>query len=185
MIVSFKHKGLKRLFERGDRSHIGADLINKVENILATLDAASTPQALDLPGYRLHPLKGGRKGFWAVTIRANWRIIFRFENGDALDVELVDYPPHPGRIVRDECLQPLGLSVTAGAKVLGVSRQALNNLVNARAGISPEMAIRLAKAFGSTAQTWLRMQSNYDLAKALKSESKIRVRRYHRAEVAA
>ena len=94
-------------------------------------------------------------------------------------------PPHPGRIVREECLQALGLSVTAGAKALGVSRQALNNLVNERAGISPEMAIRLAKAFGSTAQTWLRMQSNYDLAQALKSESKIRVRRYQRAKVAA
>ena len=94
-------------------------------------------------------------------------------------------PPHPGRIVREECLQALGLSVTAGAKALGVSRQALNNLVNERAGISPEMAIRLAKAFGSTAQTWLRMQSNYDLAQALKSESTIRVRRYKRAKVAA
>jgi addiction module HigA family antidote len=94
-------------------------------------------------------------------------------------------PPHPGRIVREECLQPLGLTVTLGAKILGVSRQALNNLVNQRAGISPEMAIRLAKAFGSTAQTWLRMQSNYDLAQALKSESKIRVRRFRRAEVAA
>ena len=94
-------------------------------------------------------------------------------------------PPHPGRIVREECLQALGLSVTAGAKALGVSRQALNNLVNERAGISPEMAIRLAKAFGSTAQTWLRVQSNYDLAQALKPESKIRVRRYQRAKVAA
>src|SRR5882757_10809564 len=94
-------------------------------------------------------------------------------------------PPHPGLSVRYDCLEPLGLSVTEGAKVLGVTRQALNNLVNAKAGISPEMAIRLAKAFGSTAQTWLRMQSNYDLAKALKSESKIRVRRYHRAEAAA
>jgi addiction module HigA family antidote len=94
-------------------------------------------------------------------------------------------PPHPGRIVREEILQPLGLSVTSGAKILGVSRQALNNLVNQRAGISPEMAIRLAKAFGSTAQTWLRMQSNYDLAQALKSESTIRVRRYRRADVAA
>jgi toxin HigB-1 len=91
MIVSFKHRGLKRLFERGDRSQIGAGLINKVENILAALDAADTPQALDLPGYRLHPLKGDRRGFWAVTVRADWRIIFRFENGDALDVELVDY----------------------------------------------------------------------------------------------
>jgi addiction module HigA family antidote len=94
-------------------------------------------------------------------------------------------PPHPGRIVREDCLRALGLSVTAGAKALGVSRQALNNLVNERAGISPEMAIRLAKAFGSTAQTWLRIQSNYDLAQALKSESKIRVRRYQRAKVAA
>ena len=91
MIVSFKHRGLKRLFERGDRSRIDADLINKVENILATLDAAETPQALDLPGYRLHRLKGNLKGFWAVTVRANWRIIFRFENGDVLEVELIDY----------------------------------------------------------------------------------------------
>lgn len=94
-------------------------------------------------------------------------------------------PPHPGRILRDECLEPLGLTVTAGAKVLGISRQALNNVVNERAGISPEMAIRIAKAFGSTAQVWLRMQSNYDLAQALKSESKIRVRRYRPREAAA
>ena len=91
VIVSFKHQGLKRLYERGDRSKIGADLVNKIENILATLDAADSPQAVDLPGYRLHPLKGGRKGFWAVTVRANWRIIFRFENGDACDVEMLDY----------------------------------------------------------------------------------------------
>jgi addiction module HigA family antidote len=97
----------------------------------------------------------------------------------------VKNPPHPGRIVREDCLEPLGLTVTSGARILGVSRQALNNIVNQRAGISPEMAIRMAKAFGSTPQTWLRLQSNYDLAQALKSESKIRVRRYHRAEVAA
>jgi len=94
-------------------------------------------------------------------------------------------PPHPGRIVREEILQPLGLNVTSGAKILGVSRQALNNIVNQRAGISPEMAIRLAKAFGASAQTWLRMQSAYDLAKALRFESKIRVRRYRGAKVAA
>jgi toxin HigB-1 len=91
MILSFKHRGLKRLFERNDRSLIAADLIHRVENILSTLDAASRPQALDLPGYRLHPLKGDRRGYWAVTVRGNWRIIFRFENGDAVDVELVDY----------------------------------------------------------------------------------------------
>jgi addiction module HigA family antidote len=94
-------------------------------------------------------------------------------------------PPHPGRIVGEEILQPLGLTVTAAAKILGVSRQAINNLVNLRAGISPEMAIRLSKAFGVSAQTWLGMQSAYDLAQALKSESKIRVRRYRGSEAAA
>src|SRR5258708_33811982 len=83
VIVSFKHQGLKRLYERGDRSKIGSDLVNKIENILATLDAADSPQALDLPGYRLHPLKGGRKGFWAVTVGATWRFIFRFETEEA------------------------------------------------------------------------------------------------------
>src|SRR5476649_572812 len=88
-------------------------------------------------------------------------------------------PAHPGRIVRSACLEPLGLSVTAGAKVLGVTRQALNNIVNGKSGISPEMAIRLTKAFGSTEETWLRMQLAYDLAAARKNESKIKVRRQH------
>jgi antitoxin HigA-1 len=86
-------------------------------------------------------------------------------------------PVHPGLVVRHDCLETLGLSVTAGAKALGVSRQALNNLVNGSSGISPEMAIRLSKAFGSTPETWLRMQLAYDLAAALKNESKIKVRR--------
>jgi addiction module HigA family antidote len=86
-------------------------------------------------------------------------------------------PVHPGSVVRHDCLEPLGLSVTAGAKALGVSRQALNNLVNGSSGISPEMAIRLSKAFGSTPETWLRMQLAYDLAAALKNESRIKVRR--------
>ena len=86
-------------------------------------------------------------------------------------------PVHPGLIVRHDCLEPLDLSVTEAAKVLGVSRQALNNVVNGRAGISPEMAIRLTKAFGSTPETWLHMQLAYDLAAARKHESKIKVRR--------
>jgi proteic killer suppression protein len=91
MIVSFKHRGLKRLYERGDRSQVGADIVETVENILTILDAAKTPQALDLPRYRLHPLRGDLRGFWSVTVRANWRIIFRLDDGDAFDVELIDY----------------------------------------------------------------------------------------------
>jgi antitoxin HigA-1 len=88
-------------------------------------------------------------------------------------------PVHPGQIIRHDCLEPLGLSVTAGAKVLGVTRQTLNNVINGKSGVSPEMAIRLSKAFGSTAETWLRMQVAYDLAQVRKDESKIRVRRQH------
>lgn len=88
-------------------------------------------------------------------------------------------PAHPGRIVRSACLAPLGLSVTEGAKVLGVTRQTLTKVINGRSGISAEMAIRLSKAFGSTAETWVRMQASYDLAQARKDESKIKVRRQH------
>lgn len=91
MIRSFKHRGLKRLYERDDRSGIRPDLVNGVQRILTVLDSAAMPQDLGLPGYRLHPLKGELKGFWSVTVRANWRIIFRFQGEDAVDVELIDY----------------------------------------------------------------------------------------------
>ena len=88
-------------------------------------------------------------------------------------------PPHPGRSIRSACLEPLGLSIARGAKILGVTRQALNNVVTGKSAISPEMAIRLTKAFGSTEETWLRMQLAYNLAAARKNESTIKVRRQH------
>ena len=91
MIKSLKHRGLKRLYEEADRRGIRPDLADAVKRILTVLDAADAPHALDLPGYRLHRLKGDRKGFWAVTVRANWRITFRFEDGHAHDVDLTDY----------------------------------------------------------------------------------------------
>ena len=91
MIKSFKHRGLKRLYERDDRSGISADLVDTVQEILTVLDDANTPQDLNLPGYRLRPLKGDLKGYWSATVRANWRIIFRFQETDALYVELTDY----------------------------------------------------------------------------------------------
>jgi addiction module HigA family antidote len=86
-------------------------------------------------------------------------------------------PPHPGLSVRHDCLDPLGLSVAEGARALGVTRQAMNNLVKGNAGISVEMAIRLEKAFGGGAETWLRMQATYDLAQMAKKARKIKVRR--------
>ncbi len=87
-------------------------------------------------------------------------------------------PPHPGLSVRINCLEPLGLSVTEGAKVLGVSRQALSRLINGQAGISPEMAIRLSKAFGTTPDIWIRMQAAYDIARAKGRGDQIKVERY-------
>jgi antitoxin HigA-1 len=86
-------------------------------------------------------------------------------------------PPHPGRHVRLDCLDPLNLSVTEGAKVLGVTRQALNNLVNGNSGISPEMAVRLSKAFGGSPAVWLKLQMEYDLAEVERNSAKIRVKR--------
>lgn len=94
-------------------------------------------------------------------------------------------PPHPGLSVRHDCLEPLGLSITEGAKVLGVTRQAMNNLVSGKAGLSAEMAIRLEKAFGGGAETWPRMQAAYDLAQAEKYEGKIKVRRVKDALISA
>ena len=87
-------------------------------------------------------------------------------------------PPHPGRVVRVSCLEPLGLGVTEGAKVLGVSRQALSNLVNCHARVSGDMAVRFAKAFGSTTEAWIRLQAAYDVAQAQARENEIEVERY-------
>lgn len=87
-------------------------------------------------------------------------------------------PPHPGRSIKDACLDPLGLSVTEGAKVLGVTRNTLSRLINGQNGISADMAIRLEKAGWSNADHWLRLQAAYELAEARKDEGRINVQRY-------
>lgn len=91
MIRSIRHKGLKRLHEDDDPRGVISEHIDKLRDILARLDAAGEISDMDLPGFRLHPLKGEFKGLWAVTVRANWRVIFRVANGDVLDVDYVDY----------------------------------------------------------------------------------------------
>jgi proteic killer suppression protein len=91
MILSFRHKGLRRFFEDDDRSKLPPELVERIRSILAFLDAAGRIEDMDQPTLRLHALKGDLKGFWAVTVRANWRIVFRFDDGDAIDVDFVDY----------------------------------------------------------------------------------------------
>lgn len=91
MIETIKSKSLKLLYEKGDGSKIRPDLLHKVENILNRLDAAKEIKDMNAPGLNLHELKGSRKGEWAVTVRANWRITFSFENGDVYNLKLEDY----------------------------------------------------------------------------------------------
>lgn len=91
MIRSFRHRGLKRMYARNDPSRVGTDIAARMRLVLADLDSASKPSDLDLPGYRLHPLKGNLRGFWSISVSGNWRVTFRFDNGDVHDVKLVDY----------------------------------------------------------------------------------------------
>ena len=91
MIEGFKHKGLRRLFEDDNARGVNPEHVGKIRQILAALYAAQTIEALNLPTFRLHPLTGNLKGFWSIAVRANWRVIFKFADGKAFDVELVDY----------------------------------------------------------------------------------------------
>lgn len=91
VILSIRHKGLKRLYEDDDARGVFSEHLAKFRDILARLDSASSSADMDLPGFRLHPLKGERQGFWAVTVRANWRVVFRFSGTDVMDVDYLDY----------------------------------------------------------------------------------------------
>jgi proteic killer suppression protein len=91
MIRSIRHKGLKRLYENDDLRGVIPEHAVKLSDILARLDAAGTIEDMDVSDFRLHPLKGELKGLWAVTVRANWRVVFRFADGEAIDVDYIDY----------------------------------------------------------------------------------------------
>jgi toxin HigB-1 len=91
MIRSFRRRGMKRFYERDDTSQIHAAYRKKIARILADLDSARLPRDMDFPGLRLHPLTGDLKGFWSVSVSGNWRIIFRFDDTNVVDVDLIDY----------------------------------------------------------------------------------------------
>lgn len=91
MIVNFRHKGLKVFFQDQDGRKLPADMLGKINDLLSALDAVDKVEEMERPYFRLHALKGSLKGYWSVTVRANWRIIFRFEKGNVYDVDLVDY----------------------------------------------------------------------------------------------
>lgn len=110
-------------------------------------------------------------------IHVNGHEFKRIDYHEELIIMPMKNPPHPGRSIKDAGLDPLGLSITAGAKILGVTRPVLSKVINGKAAISPDMAVRLAKAFGGRAETWLKMQLAYDLAQVERKADSIRVRR--------
>ncbi len=89
--ININHKGLREFFERGAARHLPPDLVPRIRRVLSDLDAAVQPRDLDIPGYRLHRLTGNRRGYWSVRVSGNWRIVFRFRDGEATDVDLLDY----------------------------------------------------------------------------------------------
>lgn len=91
MIISIRHRGLRRLFERGETRGVRQDHVARLRRIMGLLNQAEAPGDMDLPGYRLHPLKGELQGFFAVNVSGNWRVIFRFEEGQVTDVDYIDY----------------------------------------------------------------------------------------------
>jgi addiction module HigA family antidote len=170
---------------------VSAQQAKRLRRLLAALSTATSPLNMNIAGYQLHLLAGKRKGEWAVSVSGNWRLVFSFDGENATDVDLVDYhsgkekahmdmhnPPHPGEIVREDCLKALDLTVTQAAKGLGVTRKTLSSILNGRSGVSAEMALRLSKAFGSTPEHWLQMQLAYDLWQAKRRAKKLHVKKF-------
>jgi addiction module HigA family antidote len=182
--MGFRHRGIERFFAAGTKSGIQAQHADRLRLILGRLNVSTSARDMNLPGLDLHELRGARKSTWAVKVSGNRRVTFTCVGKDVDRVDYEDYvamkmhnPPHPGEVLRQLCLEPLNLTVTDAARSLGVSRKALSSIVNGRAGISPEMAVRLSIAFNTSAESWLNQQLQYDLWHAEKNRTRLHVAR--------
>ena len=143
------------------------------------------PKDMNLPGLFLHRLSGNRSDIWSMRVSGNWRVTFRFngEHGEVVNYEdyhwgiimLMHNPPHPGLILKELCIDPLNLSVTSAAKALGVSRKTLSCIINGKAEISPEMAVRLSIAFNTSSESWVNQPAQYDLWQAEQHRHELKV----------
>jgi addiction module HigA family antidote len=193
-IRNFTHKGLERLYTDANPKGVSADSVDKLRKMFAFLDAMQNPEELrTLTAWKAHTMTGDRKGTVSLSVTRNRRLTFRVNAAEPeiYDVNLkittdrkgaamittMKNPPHPGDFIRTEIIEPAGLTVTAAAAALQVSRPALSSLLNGKADLSGEMALRIEKAFGVKMDTLMRMQSAYDIARARKDEKKIHVRR--------
>lgn len=196
-IRNFVHKGLKRLYAEDVAKGLPPDTVDKLRKMLAFLDDMQDPEELrSLPAWKVHTLTGDRKGTWSLSVTRNRRLTFRIDTAEARDIRRrpgrlslerergvnamsMKNPPHPGDFIRTEIIRPAGLSVTAAAAALQVSRPALSSLLNGKADLSGDMALRIEKAFGVKMDTLMRMQGSYDIAQTRKREKQIHVRRIH------
>src|ERR1700704_5431536 len=193
------HKGLRRFIEDDDKSGIQATVAEKLRRMISFLqDMEKETELKVMPSWKAHQLTGDRKGTWSLSVTKNWRLTFRIDQTEIeiIDLDYEDYhqevamnatygirmknPAHPGGFVKSEIVEALELSVTDAAKVLGVTRPALSALLNERAALSPEMALRIEKAFGVSMDTLMRMQNSYDIARARRRAGQIKVARFVR-----
>ena len=137
---------------------------------------------MDITGFRLHELAGRSHARWTISVSGNWRLTVEFRDGDVYLLDYEDYhqcllhnPPHPGELIREIYLEPYDLSIRSLSESLGVSASTLTRIINGQSGISPEMALRLSKAVGRSAESWLAMQHIHDLWKAKQSVDLSRV----------
>jgi addiction module HigA family antidote len=183
VIKTFADRRTQELYATGKTKRFPPDVAKRASRKLEYLDLAAGLDDLKVPpGNRLHALEGDRKGQYSISVNDQWRICFRFVDGDAYDVEICDYhweaepamsianttginrrPTHPGEMLREDFLPDYGLSVAGLAEAVGVSRQSINELLRERRAISPDMALRLARLFGNSAEFWLNAQRAIDL----------------------
>ena len=190
-LVRFRHKGLRQLHEDGNAKGVPSAMADKLRKLLFALETAEMLEQLGrFPGWKLHPLKGDLKGSWSLTVTGNWRLVFHYDEqtNTASDIDLIDYhleaempmknPPHPGDLIRTEIIEALGLTVSKAAEILKVRRATLSDLLHGKAALTPEMALRIEKAFGPDMDHLLRMQLAYDVAKTRVQARSISIKRY-------
>jgi len=191
---SFLHKGLRRLYVDGQTKGVPAGAVDKLRKRLAFMqDMEDESELRDLALWKVHQLTGDRKGDWSLWGNSqrpaeipdrcrrarNLRCEFRgLSLSEGVGTMRMTNAPHPGDFIRTEIIEPLGLSVTAAAKALAVSRPTLSSLLNSKADLSGDMALRIEKAFGVKMDTLLRMQASFDISKTRKRAGQIHVKRY-------
>ena len=181
MILGFRHKGLEEIHRTGWSRRIGSQYIGRCTRILQLLEVAMTPEDMNISGYRFHGLLG-KPPRWPVRVtgtigslsvgqaRMQRRSILKTITKKELATKNALPPVHPGEIIREDIIPDAGLSITATAKALGVSRQMLHEILAERRPLSAVMCLKVARLFGSSPEMWMRLQAAYDLKKAVSNK---------------